>query len=185
MALQNDLRALRDRPYEILQELERRGRAAAGGRRAVEGAEWVGVAFRLGQEFFLVPRDEMREVMAMPPKLTRIPGARPWILGLCNLRGQLLPVVDLRQFLGSGVTPATRAARVLVVNHREIPVGLLVDEVVGFRRFAEAERATSAPPTLIRCEQFLIGSFRRSGESWPVIGLRKLIEHPSFLQASA
>jgi twitching motility protein PilI len=184
MAAQQNLRALRDRPYELLRELERRGLAASGGRRASEGSEWVGVAFRLGPETFLVPREEMREVMSLPGQLTRVPGARSWILGLSNLRGQLLPIVDLRQFLGSGVTPAVRASRVLVVNHRDVPAGFLVDEVLGFRRFAETEYVAAPPPTLVRCERFLAGSFRRGSDSWPVLSLKKLVEHPSFLQTA-
>src|SRR3974377_1558310 len=76
------LRELSDRPFELLRELERRGRAAAGGRDAVEGREWVGVAFRLGAESFLVAREETREVMALPPGLTRVPRARGGSRGL-------------------------------------------------------------------------------------------------------
>lgn len=185
MTAQHNLRALRDRPYELLRELERRGRAVSSGRRASEGSEWVGVAFRLGPETFLVPREEMREVMSLPGHLTRVPGARGWILGLSNLRGQLLPIVDLRQFLGSGVTPTVRSSRVLVVNHRDVPAGFLVDEVLGFRRFTEAEYVSVPPPTLVRCERFLSGSFRRGSDSWPVMSLKKLIEHPSFLQTAS
>lgn len=185
MATLPSLRSLRDSPFQLLQELERRGRAVAGGRRAAEGQEWVGVAFRIGAETFLVPREEIREVMALPPSLTRVPGARGWIRGLANLRGQLLPVTDLRQFLGGGLTAAGRSARILVVQHRDIPAGLLVDEVFGFRRFAEAEHVAMAPPTLVRCERFLAGAYSRDGERWPVMSLRRLIEHPSFLQASA
>ena len=113
-----NLRDLRDRPFELLRELERRGRAIAGGRQDAVGREWVGVAFRLGAETFLVAREETREVMALPSFLTRVPGARPWIRGLANVRGQLLPVIDLRQYLGSGTTQASRNVRVIVVNHR-------------------------------------------------------------------
>ena len=79
---------------------------------------------------------------------TRVPGAKSWIKGLANVRGQLLPIIDLRHFLGSGITPITRNTRVLVVNHREIPAGLVVDEVLGFRRFAEGEFSGDAPPTV-------------------------------------
>jgi twitching motility protein PilI len=57
----------------------------------------------------------------VPSQLTRVPGAKAWVKGLANVRGQLLPVLDLRQFLGSGVTPLTRNTRVIVVNHRECP----------------------------------------------------------------
>jgi twitching motility protein PilI len=87
---------------------------------APAGAEWVGIAFRLGGEGFLLAREETREVMAYPTVVTRVPGAKLWIRGLSNVRGQLLPIVDLRAFLGSGTTNVTRATRVLIANHREI-----------------------------------------------------------------
>src|SRR5690349_605830 len=157
------LKHLRDRPFELLAELERRGRAvsAQAGPDTATGREWVGVALRMAGEMFLVAREETREVLSMPAGLTRVPGAKVWIKGLANVRGQLLPIIDLRQFLGSGVTPLTRNTRILVVNHREIPAGLVVDEVLGFRRFAEGEFSGDAPPTVARCERYLAGAFRR------------------------
>lgn len=181
------LKSLRDRPYELLAELERRGRAVSAqlGQDNVAGREWVGVALRLAGELFLVAREETREVLSVPTSLTRVPGAKNWIKGLANVRGQLLPIVDLRQFLGSGVTPLTRNARVVVVNHREIPAGLLVDEVLGFRRFAEGEFSGDAPPTVARCEHYLAGTFRRGDEQWPVLNLRSVLESPSFAAAAA
>ncbi len=57
----------------------------------------------------------------------------------------------------------------MVVNHREIPAGLLVDEVLGFRRFAENEFSADVPPTIVRCGRYLAGSFRRGHEQWPVL----------------
>ena len=126
-----------------------------------------------GFTMYLVAREETREVLSVPGALTRVPGAKQWIKGLANVRGQLLPIVDLRQFLGSGVTPMTRNTRIIVVNHREIPAGLVVDEVLGFRRFAEGEFSGDAPPTVARCERFLAGAFKRGAEQWPVLSLRR------------
>jgi hypothetical protein len=57
--------------------------------------------------------------------------------------------------------------------------------VLGFRRFAEREFNAESPPTLIRCEHYLSGSFRRGSEAWPVLSLRSLVESPAFLQGSA
>jgi twitching motility protein PilI len=192
------LKSLRDRPFELLAELERRGRVLTA--QLAEGSpaarEWVGVALRLAGEYFLVAREETREVLGMPAALTRVPGARPWLRGLANVRGQLLPVIDLRQFLGSGVTPTTRNTRVVVVNHRELPAGLMVDEVLGFRRFPEAAFSGNAPPTIVRCERYLAGAFRREEprpgepapggpEQWPVLSLRTLVESQAFQDAAA
>lgn len=180
------LRSLRDRPFELLKELERRSRPAAAGSapEANAGNEWVGVALRMGGETFLVAREETREVLGYPAAVTRIPRTKTWIKGLANVRGQLLPMVDLRQFLGSGATAPGRNTRVVVVNHRDIPAGLVVDEVLGFRRFAEREFNVDPPPTVIRCDSYLAGAFRRGGEVWPVLSLKTLVESESFLQAA-
>jgi twitching motility protein PilI len=184
---ETSLRSLRDRPFELLKELEKRSRAVSAGAVAesVVGREWVGVAFRMGGETFLVAREETREVLGYPAAVTRIPGAKSWVKGLANVRGQLLPMLDLRHFLGSGATTSGRNTRVVVVNHRDIPAGLMVDEVLGFRRFAESEFNAEAPPTVIRCDSYLAGAFRRGGEVWPVLSLKSLVESQSFLQAAS
>src|SRR5215475_12328619 len=181
------LKSLRDRPFELLAELERRGRAVSAqvGQESAVGREWVGVALRMAGELFLIAREETREVLSMPSALTRVPGAKSWIKGLANVRGQLLPIVDLRQFLGSGVTPMTRNTRIIVVNHREIPAGLVVDEVLGFRRFAEGEFSGDAPPTVARCERYLAGAFKRASDTWPVLTLRAVLESAAFAEAAA
>jgi len=181
------LKSLRDRPFELLAELERRGRAVSAqqGQEGAAGREWVGVAMRMAGELFLAAREETREVLSVPSSITRVPGAKPWIRGLANVRGQLLPIIDLRQLIGSGVAPATRNTRIVVVNHREIPAGLLVDEVLGFRRFAESEFSGDAPPTVARCERYLAGAFRRANEQWPVLSLRSILESPAFAEAAA
>ncbi len=181
------LKSLRDRPFELLAELERRGRAvtASSATDVAQAGEWVGVALRMAGELYLVAREEAREVLGLPAPLTRVPGARGWIMGLANVRGQLLPIIDLRAYLGSGATPTSRNSRVIVVNHRDIPAGLLVDEVLGFRRFADAEFTADVPPTIVHCERYVAGSFRRGNEQWPVLGLRTLVEDPAFTEASA
>jgi twitching motility protein PilI len=181
------LKALREKPFELLRELEKLARTAlaAQGRDAASEREWVGVALRMSAENFLVARDETREVLGYPSVVTRVPGAKAWIRGVANVRGQLLPVVDLRAFLGSGVTNISRSARVIVANHREVPAGLLVDEVLGFRRFSDGEFSGTTPPTIARCDRYLAGAFRRGTETWPVFSLRSLLESPEFLQAAA
>jgi twitching motility protein PilI len=178
---------LRDKPFELLRELERLARVAltGQGRDAASEREWVGVAFRLSSENFLVAREETREVLGFPAVVTRVPGSKPWVRGLANVRGALLPVIDLRAFLGGGQTNIGRSTRVLVANHREVPAGLLVDEVAGFRRFSDGEFSATLPPTIVRCERYLAGAFRRGVDSFPVFSLRTLLESAEFLQAAS
>jgi twitching motility protein PilI len=181
------IRTLLDKPSEMLVALDKRGREvnAEPGEQADADREWVGVAWRMAGEAYLVAREETREVLPYPSQLTRVPGAQAWVKGLANVRGTLLPIIDLRAFLGSGATPLTRNTRVLVVNHRDVPAGLMVDEVLGFRRFTDGEFSADSPPTIVRCERFVAGAFRRGTEVWPVLSLRQLVENQGFLDAAA
>ena len=187
MATDANIRSLRDSPFELLRELEARARQALSGQGRAAGlpTEWVGVGFRLGGESFLASRDEVREILMPPDTVTRVPGTKPWLLGLANIRGQLLSLVDLRALLGSGRSVVDRDARVISVNHREAPSGLIVDEVLGFRRFVDSEYSTDTPQTIVRCEDYLTGAFRRGEECWPVFALKQLVESERFLKAAS
>jgi twitching motility protein PilI len=185
MNTSGDLAALVEQPFELLAEIERRSlQARAGPNTSVLQSEWIGVGFRIGEEQFVADREQVREVLMLPEDMTRVPGAKRWLLGIANLRGHLLPLVDVKLLLGSGRTSLRRTTRVISVNHREIPAGLVVDEVVGFRRFAEHEFAEKWPETLVRCDRFLTGAYVRADENWPVLNLFDFIESNLFLQAA-
>jgi len=181
-----ELEALIEQPFELLQEMERRSRAALAGKAGGElPSEWVGIGFRIGQEQFVADRNQVREVLMLPEVMTRVPGTKRWILGIANLRGHLLPLIDVKLLLGSGRTALRRTTRVISVNHREIPAGLVVDEVLGFRRFTDSDFSETWPETAVRCDAFLKGAYRRSNDVWPIFGLREFIESSTFLQAAA
>jgi twitching motility protein PilI len=181
-----ELAALVEQPFELLREMERRARAAVAGKAGGEiPEEWTGIGFRIGQENFVADREQVREVLMLPDAMTRVPGAKRWLLGIANLRGHLLPLVDLKMFLGSGRTSLRRVSRVISINHREIPAGLVVDEVQGFRRFVDSEYVQQSPQTAVRCERYLHGAYERGPDTWPVFDFYDLLESSSFLQASA
>lgn len=180
-----ELRSLVEQPFELLQELERRARAALSASEpdSESTEEWVGIAFRLGSENFVANRTDVREVMPLPEALTRVPGAKPWLRGVTNVRGQLMTIVDLRAFLGSGSGAPDRRSRVLVLASRDVPTGLIVDQVFGFRRFSASEYEAEAPAPRLRCEQYLRGAYRRASEVWPQFDFSALLEDQHFLNA--
>jgi twitching motility protein PilI len=180
-----ELASLVRQPFELLREIERRSiDAHSGAGAAAMPSEWVGIGFRIGDEQFVASREQVREVLMLPDSMTRVPGAKRWLLGIANLRGHLLPLVDLKLLLGSGRTALRRTTRVISVNHREIPAGLVVDEVHGFRRFMEQEFSQTRPETAVRCERYLAGEYRRGEQSWPIFDLFAFVESNLFLQAA-
>lgn len=71
-----------------------------------------------------------REVVVFD-EVTMVPLAPPHLLGVVNLRGSVMPLVDIRPFLGIEAPRAVRESRALVVEHASTQAALLIDEVHG------------------------------------------------------
>jgi purine-binding chemotaxis protein CheW len=86
------------------------------------------VVFELGTEFFGVGIDAVESIVKMQ-EITRMPQAPAFVEGVTNLRGTVLPVVDLRKRLSIQATEATKETRIVVVSLSEMKVGMIVDGV--------------------------------------------------------
>lgn len=84
------------------------------------------VTFYLDREEFGVPIERVREVVRVPD-ITRVPEAPPHIRGVVNLRGRILPVVELRTRLGLAPLEVTARSRLVVADSRGRRLGMLVD----------------------------------------------------------
>jgi twitching motility protein PilI len=177
-----ELRALRNNPFDLLVKLEERLRTARLDYSAGQLESWIGLGFRLGEHWLVAPREDVREVIP-PPELTRVPRAKPWFLGLGNVRGNLLPVVDLAGLLGMPTRRQPGSGRVLVLNSERVPVGFVVDEVAGYRQFAPADQRHRLIEGTGVLQPYLLGAFEREGRSWLAFSLHKVANDKTFLQA--
>jgi twitching motility protein PilI len=177
-----ELQALAGQPFELLYALENRLRAARLDIAAGQTQSWTGLAFRLREHWLLAPREDVREVITLP-KVTRVPGAHAWLMGVANVRGNLLPVTDLGQMLGHPRQPEHRDQRVLVFNSERIPAGVLVDEVAGYRQFAPSDQRHELARGSGELEPYLLGGFAREGRNWLVLSLHKLTVSQAFTAA--
>lgn len=83
------------------------------------------VGFRVGRETFGVPISMVREIVRVP-EITAVPNAPEHIEGVINLRGKIVPVVDLRRRFGQTDLQRSKKNRILVVELTDKIVGLLV-----------------------------------------------------------
>lgn len=122
--------------FELLLEIDQRCRSlAAQIAQPVPVDTWSGIGFRIGEHCFVAPMGEIAEILH-EPRFTLLPGVKPWVKGVANLRGQLLPIMDLCGFFGVELTPLRKQRRVLVLEYKDVFVGLQVDEVLGMQHFA-------------------------------------------------
>ncbi|MBP8098341.1 MAG: purine-binding chemotaxis protein CheW [Arenimonas sp.] len=171
--------------FDTLLDYEERSLAHVPGRpESIEApGHWRGVGFRLGQRRFVSSFDEVMEILALPP-VTPVPGSQPWMLGVANVRGTLLPVVDLKQFLEGDRTVVHEGQRMLIVRQSGGNVAVLIDELFGQRTFNDSHRADAAGENDGRYGHFVSQSYRLADTSWGVFSMSTLTRTPEFRQAT-
>lgn len=87
------------------------------------------VVFRLDKEEFGVPIDSVQEIVRVPEQLTNVPKAPSFVEGVINLRGSVLPVIDLRRRLGMSTIERSDRQRVVVFLISGMRTGFIVDSV--------------------------------------------------------
>ena len=100
------------------------------------------MVFRLGDRSYGIDLDAVTEILR-PRPATRLPGAPPAVLGIVNVRGRIVTVVDLAVALELRASPAPGA--VMLVEHGPKLVGAAVDEVLEVQRAREPEEDGAAP----------------------------------------
>ncbi len=98
------------------------------------GDEELFVVFRLDDEEYAVDVDAVQEIIRVPEALIRVPKSFDFVEGLVNLRGTVLPVVDLRTRLGLGRTDRDERQRIVVLIIGGVRTGFIVDSVAEVAR---------------------------------------------------
>ncbi|HET7753260.1 MAG TPA: chemotaxis protein CheW [Anaeromyxobacteraceae bacterium] len=103
-------------------------------------------AFRVGEEEYVLDIRRIREIIH-PQPVTAVPRAPAWMEGVIDLRGEVLPLIDVRKRLGLPPRTSSRRAKILIVNVAGRILGLLVDAVSEVVRIPRS--AIGPPPALL------------------------------------
>jgi purine-binding chemotaxis protein CheW len=105
------------------------------------------VAFKIDSEEFAIDIASVQEINRVV-ELTRVPNTPSHVQGVMNLRGKIIPVVDLRRLLGFQARNADKQSRIMVIEIGGLVAGFLVDSVSEVVKLPED--AVEAPPTFAR-----------------------------------
>ncbi|WP_033111035.1 chemotaxis protein CheW [Leptospira interrogans] len=86
------------------------------------------LTFNVEEEIFGIDILKIHEILK-PVPITRIPNGDDYILGVINLRGEIIPILDLKQVFGIGYSDIMPSTRIIVVVHEDKRAGILVDTV--------------------------------------------------------
>ena len=171
--------------YALLQDIELRSRTKALGlpQQVEVRRTWSGVGFRLGKVNLLSKLEEVDEIM-ISPEMTRVPSALSWVKGIANIRGMLLPIMDLKGFIDGEAIKSGRKTRIILIKKGELVTGLMVDEVFGMRHFFEEERTNNIPEVSDNLKKYLQGAFRKGDTHWGIFDMDNLAVDPGFLEVA-
>ncbi len=172
-------------PFDFLLSLEQRAMKGSAGLPETDRVEeeWVGVGFRIGDNRLIAPMSEVREILDMP-EFTRVPGVKSWVVGIANVRGSLLPIMDLKGFmLGEDIRQRNKG-RLIVIDYKGFDTALVVEEIYGMRHFRESDALDETPPMDEKISPYIERVLDDGEERWPVFSFSKMAEDERFVHAS-
>lgn len=173
-------------PFGLLVELANLSLSVARGLPAqVEAAPtWTGIGFMLAEQRMVAPMAEVAELIPMPAS-TSLPGVKSWVRGVSNVRGRLLPLVDLEAFFGGQLVGSSKSRRVLAVEKGDLYSGLIVSEVVGMLHFPVDSFIEKIPSSAAPLAAYCLGSYVHDQAVWTVFSPHRLAADHRFINAAA
>ncbi len=133
------------------------------------------VGFRIGRETFGVPIALVHEIVRVP-EITAVPDAPEYVEGVINLRGKIIPVIDLRKRFGEKEITSTKKNRILVAEVDEKRVGLIVDAASEVLKIPPSE--VDAPPNVFEEGElnYVTGVGKLQGRLIMMVELSKILQ---------
>ncbi len=118
------------------------------------------------------------------PRVTRVPNVPEWLLGVSNLRGDIISIVDLRQLLKMASYRHQRTESIIVVrsNQRELVAGLVVDQLLGFRNLRGLRPAGSSTLPQLAKLPYTSRVVKNDKQQVAVLDTEKLLGSAEFCQ---
>ncbi|MGD0975184.1 MAG: chemotaxis protein CheW [Candidatus Korobacteraceae bacterium] len=140
------------------------------------GKEIQLVGFRIGRETFGVPIGLVREIVRMM-EITAVPEAPDYVEGVINLRGRIIPVIDLRKRFREPGIKVDKRNRILVAELEGRLVGLIVDAASEVLKMANGD--IEPPPELLQENDlsYVTGLGKRNGKLIILVDVEKLLNH--------
>lgn len=172
-------------PFNILRELESRTLKGTIGLAALDQVddEWVGIGFRVGDTKLIASMTDVKEILDLP-ELTEVPGVKSWVVGVANVRGSLLPIMDMSGFLLGNDIKQRHKGRVIVIDYKGFDTGLVVEEVYGMRHFRESDQSDDVSELDESISLYVDRAYEQDGDSWPVFSFNEMIKDERFAHGS-
>jgi len=141
--------------------------------------QWV--TFRLDDETYGINVMQVREVLRYT-EIAPVPGAPPYVLGIINLRGSVVTVIDTRTRFGLASADTTDNTRIVIIEVENQVVGILVDAVAEVVYLRQSEIETAPNVGTEESAKFIQGVCNKNGELLILVDLEKLMSEEEWAE---
>lgn len=159
-------------------------KARLSGRQGGQEYDWRGMVFEIGGQRLVAPMGEVSEVLAMP-EYTSMPLVKPWLLGIANVRGRLLPLTDLSKLLAiTSLVPQMSQRKVIIIDHSTVFSGLIVDRVLGIEQFTQEQYRARSMDNNSPFAPYNHGRFFKDQQDWFIFMPSLLAQDSRYIDAA-
>lgn len=138
------------------------------------------ITFTLGEEEYAFETSYAAEVIRVP-KLVRLPGSNKLIVGIFNLRGEIIAAMDIRPLLGISTPELTASARIIVIKGKEFTTGILTESVQGVHSLPLGMFEPIVKSVDPSAREFLRGQTNSDGKMSMLLDIARLLDSPAFV----
>ena len=172
-------------PFEYLLSVDRKCIAYQGGliQQESDVSFSHGLAFQLGAHKYLMPITDVSEVLAIND-LTAIPRSPSWLVGIANVRGNLITLLDTHELIfGTPISGKYDSKRMLLIKQEAHHYGLIIDSIIGMKSFNRDQGIDEVPEGFNYDFIDHISAFYSSGEEWfAALSIQSLLSDERFNQ---
>lgn len=149
----------------------------------VETVTWQGVGFSIAGVTCVCPLEDVLEILTFSG-VTEVPGVEDYTLGLINIRGSLIPLIDMGRFIGGECTPVKSVDKFLIIKKDSFLSGLVVDDIYGVKLVdidTISDKIAKSPDSI---KKYIIGKCFVNDDQAFIFSVSNLIKEEAFKDVS-
>ena len=147
------------------------------------GKEKTLLVFDLFEEHYAIEVSKIKEIVRIPESITRVPNAPAYVCGVINLRGTVIPVMDIAVKMNRGKIERRGESRIVVIEEEDIVFGILVDSVREVRTVNVDQIESAESIDSVISKEYLQGIVRtEDGDLIVLLDVASIFDIRSYLE---
>ena len=141
------------------------------------------VRFRVSDCYLMVKLISVSEILPLPP-VTQVPFTKPWLMGISNIRGDVIPISDFSHFLFQSAIEKNKKNKLIIFKGVGFNTAILVDEVLGMSDVVQDDIVADTSAIHEALKPYITGTVTRDEHTYSVLDSKALLSEAVFMKAA-